>query len=87
MRNMEVCKDQESIQSIMTPDQNTIWESDKNTSKHHTKKSQEVSPFLADDHKIARIRHNYNANNKKDPQKMHRFRMVSKIITGGLKHA
>ena len=30
---------------------NTIWESDKNTRKHHAQESQEVSPFHADDHK------------------------------------
>ena len=31
--------------------QDTIWESDKIARKHHTQNSQEVSPFLADDHK------------------------------------
>ena len=34
----------------------TIWESDKNTRKHHTQESQEFSPFLAGDHKAARNR-------------------------------
>ena len=29
----------------------TIWETDKNTSKHHIQESQEVSPFPAGDHK------------------------------------
>ena len=33
-----------------------IWESDKNTSKHHTQERQEVSPFPAFDHKAARNR-------------------------------
>ena len=36
--------------------QNTRWESDKNTRKHNTQESQEVSPFPAKDHKAARIR-------------------------------
>ena len=31
----------------------TIWESDKNTKKHHTQKSQEFSSFQAGDHKAA----------------------------------
>ena len=35
----------------------TIWGSDKNTSKHHTKESQEVSPFQTGDHKAAMNRH------------------------------
>ena len=30
---------------------NTIWESDRNTRKHNTQESQEVSPFPAGDHK------------------------------------
>ena len=29
--------------------QDNTWESDKNTTKHHIKESQEVSPFLAGD--------------------------------------
>ena len=36
--------------------QDTIWESDKNTRKHHRQESQEVSPFPAGDHKAARNR-------------------------------
>ena len=36
--------------------QDTIWESDKDTRKHHTRESQEVSPFPAGDHKAARNR-------------------------------
>ena len=35
---------------------NNIWESGKNTSKHNTQESQEVSPFPAGDHKAARNR-------------------------------
>ena len=31
--------------------QETTWESDKNTIKHHIQESQEVSPFPAGDHK------------------------------------
>ena len=33
--------------------QDTTWESDKNTIKHHIQESQEVSPFSAGDHKAA----------------------------------
>ena len=36
--------------------QNTTWEIDKNTIKHHIQESQEVSPFPAGDHKAAMIR-------------------------------
>ena len=36
--------------------QDTIWESDKNTRKHHLQESQEVSPFPAGDNKAARNR-------------------------------
>ena len=36
--------------------QDTIWESHKNTRKHHIQESQEVSPFPAGDHKAARNR-------------------------------
>ena len=31
--------------------QGTTWKSDKNTSKHHTQESQDVSPFQAGDNK------------------------------------
>ena len=34
----------------------TIWERDTNTRKHHTQESQEVSSFLAGDHKAAKNR-------------------------------
>ena len=33
-----------------------MWESDKNTRKHHIQESQEVSPFLVGDHKATRNR-------------------------------
>ena len=36
--------------------QNTTWKNDKNIRKHHTQKSQEVSPFPAGDHKAAKNR-------------------------------
>ena len=35
---------------------NTIWKSDRNTRKHNTQMSQEVSPFSACDHKATRNR-------------------------------
>ena len=47
---------QESIQSSTTPDPDTVWESDKNTRKHNTHASQEVSPLKAGDHKAVRNR-------------------------------
>ena len=40
----------------------TIWESGKNTRKHHTQESQEVSPFPAGDHKAARNRQDIITN-------------------------
>ena len=36
--------------------QDTIWESDKSTIKHHIQESQEVSPFSAGDHKATKNR-------------------------------
>ena len=71
--------------------QDSTWESDKNTRKHHTQKSLDVSPFPAGDHKAARNRQdsmtkaNTKHNNKKDPQKKHRLGTVSKKVSGGLK--
>ena len=35
--------------------QDTAWESDKNTGKHHTQDSQMVSPFPTGEHKAARL--------------------------------
>ena len=61
-----------------------IWESDKNTRKHHTQESKEVSLFPAGDHKAAKtdktvlLRQTWNTNNEKDPQKKHRLGSVSK---------
>ena len=37
-----------------------MWESDKNTRKHHIQESQEVSPFAAGDHKAATCQHSSN---------------------------
>ena len=47
--------------------QDTEWESDKNTRKHHVQESQEVSPFPTGDHKAATNRHlaKTNTNNEK----------------------
>ena len=44
--------------------QNTTRESDKNTIKHHTQESQEVSPFPAGDHKAEMSRQESRANTK-----------------------
>ena len=56
----------------------TTWESDKNTSKHHTQDSQVVSHFSAGEHKATINRQenmtNRNINNEKDPQKKHHMR-------------
>ena len=65
--------------------QDTTPESDKNTIKHHTQESQEVSPFPAGDHKAAMNRQESITNtkhklNKNDPQKKHLLGKVSKNI-------
>ena len=49
---------------IDTPTQDTTWESDKNTRKHHIQGSQEVSPFPAGDHNVAMIRQESMTNKK-----------------------
>ena len=58
--------------------QDTIWESDKNTRKHHTHKMQEVSPFPVGDLKASKKQtRQYDkdkhetqiTNNKKGPTK------------------
>ena len=53
--------------------QDTEWESDKNTRRHHIEVSQEVSASPTGGHKAARNRHHRivktNTSNKKDPQK------------------
>ena len=80
------------IQSSITPDQDTTWESNEITINHHTQDSQGVSPFPAGDHKATANRQETwqtrNTNNKNDPQKKYRFGTVSKKhLTGGLKRA
>ena len=69
-------KDQESMQSStisMYLAWNTILESDKNTRKHNTQESQEVSPFTAVDLNAARNRKDSitktNIDDNKNPQK------------------
>ena len=57
-------KDHESIQSSTHLTQDTIWESDKNTRKHHIQESQEVSPFPAGDHKTAMNRQDSTTGTK-----------------------
>ena len=42
--------------------QNTVWETVKNTRKYNTYESEEVSPFLAGDHKAAINRHDIITN-------------------------
>ena len=49
---------------IPHPAQDTIWERNKYTRKHHAQESQEVSPFQAGDHKAARNRHDSMADMK-----------------------
>ena len=44
--------------------QDTTWESDKNTRKHHTQESQEASPFPAGDHKAAMNRQDSTTDTK-----------------------
>ena len=69
--------------------QDTVWESDKNTTTRHIQESQENSPFPAGDHNTARHRQDNmaktNTNKKKDPRMKYRLGTVSKKITGGLK--
>ena len=67
--------------------QDTKWESDKNTRKHHIQESKWVSPFPTGGHKAATNRHlvlaKTDTNNEKDPQKKHHLGMVSKKIAQG----
>ena len=88
---MEEGKDQQSIQSStrhLTRD--TKWESDKNTRKHHSQESQEVSSFPAGDCKEQTRQYNKDKHEtqitKQGPQKMQRLGTVSKNNTGGFKH-
>ena len=45
IKSKKECKDKESMQSSTTPDQDTIWVSDKNSRKYNTQENQDVSPF------------------------------------------
>ena len=60
-------KDQESIQSITTPDpgHHKKWQ---NTRKYHTQDSQEAIPFLAGDHNSAMNSH----DNMTDTKRIHK---------------
>ena len=49
---------------ILHSNQDTIFESDKSTRKHHILESQEVSPFPTGDHKAARNRQDSMADMK-----------------------
>ena len=49
--------------------QDTTWENDKNTRKHHTKESQGVSPFPTGDHKAAMNRLDSLTDTKHEQQK------------------
>ena len=60
--------------------QDTIWKSDKNTRKHCTQKSQEVSPFPAGDHKATRNRQVIITDIKKDPQMRYHIGTVGKQL-------
>ena len=53
---MEEGKNQESKQSSTTPDPGHCMRKWQNTTKRHIQESQEVSPFLAGDHKAAHHR-------------------------------
>ena len=44
--------------------QDTTWESDKNTRKHHIQESQEVSPFTTGDHNAALNTHDSKTDTK-----------------------
>ena len=79
-------KDQESIQSSTIPTQDTIWESNKSTRKHHIQESKEVSPLLSGSHKLqeAGITECKDIPTK-NTQKKTRLGRVSNKLTGGLK--
>ena len=66
--------------------QDTTLESDE-TDINITKKSQEVSPFLAGDQKAAINRRESMTNNTNDPQKKYHLGTVSKnILLEGISH-
>ena len=51
--------------------QDTTWESDKNTRKHHIQESQDISPFQAGDHKAAMNRQDCMTDTK-DKKRIHK---------------
>ena len=77
-------KDQELIQSSITPDPGYQWESNKLTIRHH-KRVPRGQPFPAGNHKVSISRrerkHNkHKTENMNDPQKKYRLGTVSKNI-------
>ena len=65
----------------------TIWESDKNSRKHHVPESQKVNRRLQGCREHTRQYDKHQTiTAKKDPQKKHRLGMVRKKITGWFKH-
>ena len=74
MKVRKKAKIRNSYNQIPHVTQDTIWESDKNTRKHHMQENQEVSPFPACYHKAARNGQDsmtWNTKYNKDPQKKH----------------
>ena len=57
-------KDKKLIQKSPHLTQDTTWESNEITIKHHTQESQEVSPFPAGDHKATMNRQENMTNTK-----------------------
>ena len=79
-----------SLSRALHPTQDTTWESDKNTRKHHTQEGQEASPSQQVTTRLQwtdkTAWQTQNINNKKDPQIKHCLGTVSKIFfNGGLK--
>ena len=61
--------------------QDTVWESDKNTRKHHIQESQEASPFPTGEHKSAKQTGQTQITKTKEAP----LGTDTKKITGGLK--
>ena len=82
---MEKGRDQESIHQVPQPIQDTVWESNKYTTKRHIQ-SQDISPFPAGDHKDARHRQDTmaKANTNKNIHKRSTTleRSVRKLLAG-----
>ena len=70
LRGVKGCKNQESLQSTTTPDPGHHMGKSQNTKKHHIQDSQEVSPFLAGDHKAAMNRQESITKTKHKYQKL-----------------